>query len=335
VTPLGTRSLREVVLSRDGSSDQGDEGAGLDPASGFVGDYYGDLDGTLPDVEEADAPGLLRSVADPSGAEEAEDDRPLRWIAVAILIGSISLYLSWGLQGPRVPAVVSEGVRAEVDRSRVVEPPTSVAEESGGSVPAVPSTWKRRDDEPSRDDEPTRAGAEKPTRGKSPDRSGKGATSSGRDAEARADLEALIDRELLIPVRGIEASDLRDSYSDPRSGGREHLALDIMAARKRQVLAVEDGRIERLFQSNLGGISIYQRSADGRFIYYYAHLYRYAGGLEEGDEVERGEVIGFVGSTGNAPDNVPHLHFAIYRRPTPDRGWRGEPINPYPVLVRP
>ncbi|MBZ0111161.1 MAG: M23 family metallopeptidase [Thermoanaerobaculia bacterium] len=148
-------------------------------------------------------------------------------------------------------------------------------------------------------------------------------------------MDALRARKLLIPVRGVEISDLRDSYSDPRSGGREHLALDIMAPRNRKILAVEDGRIERLFQSDLGGITIYQRSADGRFIYYYAHLERYARGLEEGKEVERGDVLGFVGSTGNAPDNAPHLHFAIYRGSRLNQWWKGEPVNPYPVLARP
>jgi peptidoglycan LD-endopeptidase LytH len=145
------------------------------------------------------------------------------------------------------------------------------------------------------------------------------------------DIETLRRRDLKMPVEGIDEDDLRDTFLDAR-GGRAHEALDIMAARGTPVRAVEDGRIEKLFTSKAGGLTIYQFEPSGMFCYYYAHLDRYADGLREGQRVDRGEVIGYVGTTGNAPPGAPHLHFAITRL-TPDRRWwEGTPINPYPVL---
>ena len=144
----------------------------------------------------------------------------------------------------------------------------------------------------------------------------------------------LRDRDLDIPVAGIERVDLRDSFSDSRGlGTRAHEALDIMAARNTPVRAVEDGTIVKLFYSmGGGGNTIYQYDPSLTFSYYYAHLDHYADRLREGQTVRRGETIGFVGSTGNASEDAPHLHFAIYLL-TPDRKWwKGEPINPYPIL---
>jgi murein DD-endopeptidase MepM/ murein hydrolase activator NlpD len=148
---------------------------------------------------------------------------------------------------------------------------------------------------------------------------------------ASATLE-LSQRELTVPVLGLRREDLRDSYPDRRGGGRIHEALDVMAPRGTPVRAVEDGRIAKLFDSVPGGLTIYQFDPTETYCYYYAHLDRYAPGLEEGDEVTRGEVIGFVGSTGNAADDAPHLHFAIYILPLEKQWWEGEPINPYPIL---
>ncbi len=106
-----------------------------------------------------------------------------------------------------------------------------------------------------------------------------------------------------------------------------------MAARGTPVLAVEDGRIAKLFRSVLGGITIYQYDPGERFAYYYAHLDRYADGLAEGAEVRRGQVIGYVGSTGNAPANAPHLHFTIFRLGPKREWWKGEAVDPYPYLA--
>ena len=143
----------------------------------------------------------------------------------------------------------------------------------------------------------------------------------------------LRERDLEVPVEGVDDDDLHDTFDDRRGIGRVHEALDIMAPRGTPVVAVEDGTIAKLFLSEGGGgITIYQFDPSKQFSYYYAHLDRYAPGLREGQTVRRGQVIGYVGSTGNASPNAPHLHFGIYRL-TPERQWwKGEPINPYLVL---
>lgn len=144
-------------------------------------------------------------------------------------------------------------------------------------------------------------------------------------------VEALRRRNLEIPVVGVDADDLRDTYADGR-GARAHEAIDIMAPRNTPVRAVEDGTIAKLFSSEAGGLTIYMFEPSGTYCYYFAHLDRYADGLEEGQAIRRGQVIGYVGTTGNASPNAPHLHFAIFEL-TPERQWwKGEPINPYPVL---
>jgi peptidoglycan LD-endopeptidase LytH len=150
---------------------------------------------------------------------------------------------------------------------------------------------------------------------------------------AESPIEALRRRALTLPVEGISRDDLRDTFAERRGGDtRAHEALDIMAARRTAVRAVENGVIEKLFTSKAGGLTVYQFEPTGTFCYYYAHLDAYADGLQEGQQVVKGQVIGYVGSTGNASPDAPHLHFAIFRL-TPERQWwRGEPINPYPVL---
>ena len=144
-------------------------------------------------------------------------------------------------------------------------------------------------------------------------------------------VDALRRRDLEIPVAGVDDEDLRDTYADAR-GGRSHEAIDIMAPRHTPVRAVEDGTVAKLFSSKAGGLTIYQFEPSGMFTYYYAHLDRYADGLKEGQAVKRGQVIGYVGSTGNAAEDAPHLHFAIFRLTAERQWWKGEPINPYPVL---
>jgi murein DD-endopeptidase MepM/ murein hydrolase activator NlpD len=138
---------------------------------------------------------------------------------------------------------------------------------------------------------------------------------------------------LLIPVRGIRPEQLRDSYQDARSGGRVHNAIDIMAPAGTPVLAAADGTIHRLRTGGLGGITIYQIGADGRTMYYYAHLQRYAAGIRDGTPVRRGQVIAYVGDTGNAGPGNYHLHFSVGRLPDPQRYWDSQNVNPYPLLV--
>lgn len=140
-------------------------------------------------------------------------------------------------------------------------------------------------------------------------------------------------RNLLLPVQGIRADQLHDTYNQSRGGGsRVHEALDIMAPRNTPVLAVEDGRVVKLFNSKQGGLTIYQFDPTETYTYYYAHLDHYADGLKEGDQIRRGQVIGYVGFTGNASAEGPHLHFAIFRLTPEKQWWKGSPINPYGLL---
>ncbi len=145
-----------------------------------------------------------------------------------------------------------------------------------------------------------------------------------------ADVARLRDRALAVPVAGVRASDLVDSYLQDRdAGSRTHEALDIPAPAGTPVLAVEEGRIAKLFTSRQGGLTIYHFDPAGDFAYYYAHLDRYAPGLTDGAMVHRGQVIGYVGSTGNASISAPHLHFGVYRLGPSKVWWQGKPLNPY------
>ncbi|MEO8434574.1 MAG: peptidoglycan DD-metalloendopeptidase family protein [Pyrinomonadaceae bacterium] len=137
---------------------------------------------------------------------------------------------------------------------------------------------------------------------------------------------------LIVPVAGVRPDQLRDTYSDSRSEGRLHDAIDIVAPAGTPVLASADGPILKLFPSERGGITVYQSSTDGNFIYYYAHLQRYADGLAVGHFARQGETIAYVGDTGNAGTGNYHLHFSISRIADPKRYWEGYNINPYPLL---
>jgi murein DD-endopeptidase MepM/ murein hydrolase activator NlpD len=143
---------------------------------------------------------------------------------------------------------------------------------------------------------------------------------------------AAADRDLAMPVDGVDRADLRDTFDETRGGSRPHEALDIIAPRGTPVRAVRDGRIEKLFTSDAGGLTIYQFDPSATYAYYYAHLDGYAAGLHDGQAVRRGDLLGYVGSSGNASPDAPHLHFAIFRL-TPERQWsKGDPLNPYPLF---
>jgi len=139
---------------------------------------------------------------------------------------------------------------------------------------------------------------------------------------------------LIIPVAGVRADQLIDTFDAARTEGRVHDAIDIPAPSGTPVLATADGTIVKLFQSDRGGITIYQLSADQKFFYYYAHLARYAEGLAEGQVVKQGATIAYVGDTGNAGAGNYHLHFSIAVASDPKRWWDGVNINPYPLLKR-
>ncbi len=133
-------------------------------------------------------------------------------------------------------------------------------------------------------------------------------------------------------MAGIKAEDLRDTFNESRSEGRTHNAIDIMAERGTSVLAAADGEIIRLHSSDRGGNSIYQWNSDKKIVFYYAHLDRFADGITAGRLVRQGEVIAYVGDTGNAVKGSYHLHFSIWAVTDPKRYWDGVNINPYSIL---
>jgi murein DD-endopeptidase MepM/ murein hydrolase activator NlpD len=147
-----------------------------------------------------------------------------------------------------------------------------------------------------------------------------------------ADLDALKNEGPLIPVAGVAVKDLYDSYDDARGGGtRKHEAMDIMAARNTPVLSALSGVLLKYHNSVAGGLTIYASDPSNRYVLMYGHLDHYRPGLKEGDALQKGEVIGFVGSTGDASPNAPHLHLAINRNDNVKEWWKGTPLNPFLV----
>jgi len=149
------------------------------------------------------------------------------------------------------------------------------------------------------------------------------------------DIARLRERGLIVPVLGRYPADVADTFRAGRSGGRQHNAADIMAPRGSLVVSADDGVIRRLSTNALGGVTIYATDPDERFVYYYAHLDGYAPDLRVEQRVRRGEVLGYVGTTGNASPAAPHLHFQIMRLLDRDRLWDGIPIDPRPFLQLP
>src|SRR3954471_12457868 len=155
-------------------------------------------------------------------------------------------------------------------------------------------------------------------------------------ARMAAAFERLRQKDLMIPVAGVNSSRIEDSFTAGRDGGeRQHNAVDILAPRNTPIVAADDGVILRMSNNQLGGITIYAADRDHEFVYYYAHLDHYRDGVSEGQKIRKGDTIGFVGTTGNAPKDVPHLHFQIMLWPSDGKYWNGEPVNPYPVLHAP
>jgi murein DD-endopeptidase MepM/ murein hydrolase activator NlpD len=138
-------------------------------------------------------------------------------------------------------------------------------------------------------------------------------------------------RPMIIPVAGVDRTAMHDMFNEVR-GNHRHEAIDILAARGTPVIAADDGVVRKLFTSAAGGLTVYEFDPDQRFCYYYAHLDAYAPGLHEGQLLRRGDIIGYVGTTGNAPKDTPHLHFALIRLDADRRWWKGTYVNPYPLL---
>ncbi|MDP1860392.1 MAG: M23 family metallopeptidase [Gemmatimonadaceae bacterium] len=156
------------------------------------------------------------------------------------------------------------------------------------------------------------------------------ATAGAASAEIAMLLRA---KRLMVPVDGISPDRISDTFT-ARRGQRIHSALDIMAPRGTRVLSVDAGKVWKIRSNNLGGLTVYAIDSSERFVYYYAHLDRYAEGLAEGQTVQPGDMIGYVGTTGNAPLNAPHLHFQLLLYRGNGRWWDGEPLNPRQYLAR-
>jgi murein DD-endopeptidase MepM/ murein hydrolase activator NlpD len=138
--------------------------------------------------------------------------------------------------------------------------------------------------------------------------------------------------KLMIPVEGIKPADISDNFNQPRGADRTHEALDIMAPKGAKVYATADGKVVKLFNSKQGGLTVYQFDPTETYAYYYAHLDRYADGIKEGDVLKRGDLVGYVGVTGNSDPNGPHLHFAVFELTPEKQWWTGTPVNPYPLM---
>jgi len=164
-------------------------------------------------------------------------------------------------------------------------------------------------------------------------------TDSSRSADTLArgplpggDADYLVTRHIMLPVAGANPAKLEDSFNEGRDGDRVHRAIDILAPRGTPILSADDGRILRMTTSTLGGISMYTVDPSSRLVYYYAHMDRYNDGMSPGRNIVKGDTLGFVGTTGNAPKDIPHLHFQIMKWPANGKYWNGEPIDPFEVL---
>jgi murein DD-endopeptidase MepM/ murein hydrolase activator NlpD len=153
--------------------------------------------------------------------------------------------------------------------------------------------------------------------------------------ERDAFLSALYERGLLVPVQGIIASQIPDTFNDARDGVRVHNAEDILAKRGTPVLAADDGAVLHVGTNTLGGNVIWTTDPSRRFAFYYAHLERFAKGLHDGQQISRGDVIGYVGTTGNAPKDTPHLHFQLLKIVKGIRYSDGPPVDPLPYFIQP
>jgi murein DD-endopeptidase MepM/ murein hydrolase activator NlpD len=148
----------------------------------------------------------------------------------------------------------------------------------------------------------------------------------------RVDADYLAARHIVLPVAGADPAKLEDTFRDPRDGDRVHRAIDILAPRGTPILSADDGKILRMTTSTLGGISMYTVDPSSRLVYYYAHMERYNDRMSPGRSIVKGDTLGFVGTTGNAPKNLPHLHFQIMQWPADGKYWNGEPIDPFEAL---
>jgi len=190
---------------------------------------------------------------------------------------------------------------------------------------------------PSSDDSPAEAGHDKspPASDRRQSSRGSGTLRTVEPAVGAATATTgSIPSRLRVPIDGADVSTWKGAFEERRGGGsRGHEAVDILAPRNTSIHAVVNGTIAKIFESKAGGHTIYETDRDGRLCYYYAHLERYADGLHEGQSVSQGDVIGYVGTSGNAPKDTPHLHFAVFELNEQKQWWNGRPIDPYLVFT--
>ncbi len=151
-------------------------------------------------------------------------------------------------------------------------------------------------------------------------------------ATAAEGAEYLRERQIVMPVAGVDPSKLEDTFLAGRDGDRTHRAIDILAPRGTPILAADDGKILRMSNNTLGGITIYAVDTENRLVYYYAHLDHYNDAMSPGRAISKGDTLGYVGTTGNAPKDIPHLHFQVMRWPADGKYWNGDPIDPFQAL---
>lgn len=229
----------------------------------------------------------------------------MKWIVTFLsgaLVGVIGIYVYSSLGSPQPVAVVP-------DRSKVMAP----------ALPCVPMVTAA-EPEPSAIDTSASEPATAPP------------LAPAAAAVTTSDVAVPVEKQLLIPVAGIHANALKDTFNDARGSERRHEAIDILAPKGTQVFAVADGTIAKLFNSKPGGLTVYQFDTSEKFAYYYAHLDRYGADVKEGMTLKRGDLVGYVGSSGNADPKTPHLHFAMFELGPEKQWWKGSPINPYPLL---
>ena len=224
--------------------------------------------------------------------------------ALGALLALLALGVALVIVALRKPAATEPPVRSPDASERAQPAPVAQAPSPAQSAPAAP----------------TRSSADpaKPAN-----------SAKANDADDTSDLSRLRARGLILPLPTVSAAQLSDNYTQARAGGAAHEALDIMAPRGTPVVATDDGRIAKLFLSKIGGITLYQFDPTGEYAYYYAHLDRYAESIAEGDNLRKGQLIVYVGSTGNARPDAPHLHLAVFRLGPERQWWRGTPINPF------
>jgi murein DD-endopeptidase MepM/ murein hydrolase activator NlpD len=234
----------------------------------------------------------------------------MRWLlafVLGVIVGAAGLFM-WLRQVPHEPAAAPA-----VAVAGALPPPAPAPDPLAAKLPPAPTV------------EPDLTEADLPLR---PDPAAQAALATPAALTPAASRD-----KLLIPVEGVKAADLADTYGQARGKERHHEALDIMAAKGTRVLAAADGKVVKLFTSKPGGLTVYQFDPSEKYAYYYAHLDHYAPGLKEGAQLKRGDLIGFVGATGNADPSAPHLHFAVVELTPEKQWWKGTPVNPYPLLT--